>query len=170
MNSKPSHALYKAVLSSITLLVLLMSSSGLFAQDYSSRTRAIDQSDSRAEKEAERMVSLPADKIIILLRQEPGLFLEVKKMLVRKAFEQGRIVEREELTDEAVFRLIRQDDVTRALVTDEIQARNYVKAKPTDQELRRQYAGQGSISNANVPTATANGHKPRRPVLVTTEP
>ncbi|MCU1299069.1 MAG: polysaccharide export protein, partial [Acidobacteriaceae bacterium] len=157
MNKNSSRFGQVAVFRSSILLLLLISLSSLFAQDYSSRTRAVDRADSRAEKEAERMVSLPADKIIILLRQEPGLFLEVKKMLVRKAFEQGRIVEREELTDEAVFRLIRQDDITRALVTDEIEARNYVKAKPTQEELQRQYQRQGALANANVPTATANG-------------
>ena len=39
---------------------------------YTSRTHALDQADSRAEKEAERMVSLPAERIILLLAQEPG--------------------------------------------------------------------------------------------------
>jgi protein involved in polysaccharide export with SLBB domain len=139
------------------LFILLVGSSILLAQDYSTRTRALDRADSRAEKQAEQMVSLPADRIIELLRHEPGLFLEVKKLLVRKAFEQGRIIEREELTDEAVFRLIRDDDITRALVTDEIQARNYVKAKPTQEELLRQYQRQGALANANVPTGEANG-------------
>ncbi|HEV2699194.1 MAG TPA: hypothetical protein VGU90_14455, partial [Terriglobales bacterium] len=60
------------------------------SQDYSSRTHAIDEADSRAEQQAEHLVSLPPEKIILLLQQEPGLFLEVKKMLVRKAFAQGR--------------------------------------------------------------------------------
>src|SRR6266567_5148795 len=40
---------------------------------------------SRAEQEAEQKVVLSPDKIIELLRQEPGLLLQVKKMLVRKA-------------------------------------------------------------------------------------
>src|SRR5713101_4507319 len=46
---------------------------------------------SRAEKEAAQQVSLSPDKIIDILRNEPGLLLQVKKMLVRKAYEQGRI-------------------------------------------------------------------------------
>jgi hypothetical protein len=46
---------------------------------------AIDQADSRAEQEAERMVSLSADTILSILRQEPGLLLQVKKALVRRA-------------------------------------------------------------------------------------
>src|SRR5690242_9324039 len=72
-------------------------------QDYSSRTRALDEMHSRAAKEAERLVSLQPDKIILLLQQEPGLFLEVKKMIVRNAFAQGRIVDPKELTDDAIF-------------------------------------------------------------------
>ena len=55
------------------------------------RSTAIDQANSRAEQEAERMVSLSADRILFILREEPGLLLQVKKALVRKAFEQGRI-------------------------------------------------------------------------------
>jgi hypothetical protein len=54
-----------------------------------SRSTAIDQANSRAEKEAEQMVSLSADRILFILRDEPGLLLQVKKALVRKAFEQG---------------------------------------------------------------------------------
>src|SRR5947209_20127789 len=40
---------------------------------YSDRTRAIDENESRAEKAAEQMVSLPAEKIIALLEQEPEI-------------------------------------------------------------------------------------------------
>jgi protein involved in polysaccharide export with SLBB domain len=99
------------------------------------RSTAIDQADSRAEQEAERMVSLSADTILSILRQEPGLLLQVKKTLVRKAFEQGRILDPKDLTDEALFRIIRQDDNIRILVTREIEDRSYVRAKPTREEL-----------------------------------
>jgi hypothetical protein len=47
----------------------------------------IDQAKSRAEKEADQLVSLSPDKITEILREEPGLLLEVKKALVRKAFD-----------------------------------------------------------------------------------
>jgi hypothetical protein len=55
-----------------------------------SRTRAIDESHSQAARQAEQDVSLSAEKLIALLQRETGLLLEVKKLLVRKAFEQGR--------------------------------------------------------------------------------
>src|ERR1051325_12358 len=61
------------------------------------------------EQQAEREVSLSADKIVDILKREPGLLLEVKKMLVKEAYDQGRILASEDLTDEAVFTLVRGD-------------------------------------------------------------
>jgi protein involved in polysaccharide export with SLBB domain len=104
-----------------------------------SRTPAVAEADSRAEQEAERLVALPSEKIILLLQQEPGLFLEVKKMLVREAYSEGRLLDPKELTDEAVFRLVREDEGTRSLVTQQIVDRGYIRAKPTRQEIARQY-------------------------------
>src|SRR6266576_3547542 len=80
---------------------------------YPVRKNAMSEADSRAEQEAERLVSLTPERIILLLGQEPGLFLEVKKMLVRKAYAQGRLLGSEELTDESVFRMVRHDEETR---------------------------------------------------------
>jgi len=102
-----------------------------------SRSTAIDQANSRAEHEAEQMVSLSPDRILSILRQEPGLVFQVKKALVRKAFEQGRILDPNDLTDDALFSLIRQDDNIRVIATHEIVDRSYIKAKPTREELAR---------------------------------
>ena len=61
--------------------------------------------------------------------------LAVKKALVRKAFEQGRVLSSDELTDDALFRLIREDQNARVIATQEIEARSYIRAKPTRDEL-----------------------------------
>jgi len=106
--------------------------------DYVRRTTAVGQDQSRAEMEAEQMVSLSAERIIALLDKEPGLLLEVKKMLVRTAYEQGRILDPDELTDEALYRLIGRDQNIRVLITREIEDREYVRAKPTKEELARE--------------------------------
>jgi protein involved in polysaccharide export with SLBB domain len=98
---------------------------------------AITQENSRAEEEAERMVSLSADKIIPILQQETGLMLEVKKALVRKAFEQGRMVNADDLTDDTIYRMVREDQNVRIVATREIEQRAYVRAKPTRDELAR---------------------------------
>jgi protein involved in polysaccharide export with SLBB domain len=126
-----------------TLMVLLGTGLACSAAAWSQhssvygRSTAIDQSDSRAEQEAEQMVSLSADRILYILREEPGLLLQVKKALVRKAFEQGRLLDPKDLTDESVFRLIREDDGIRIIATQEIEDRSYVRAKPTREELVR---------------------------------
>src|ERR1700730_3562375 len=102
-----------------------------------SRSTAIDQANSRAEREAEQMVSLSADRIVSILRVEPGLLLQVKKTLVRKAFEQGRVLDPNDLTDDALFRLLREDDSIRVIATREIVDRSYIRALPTRDEVAR---------------------------------
>ena len=102
-----------------------------------SRSTAIDQANSRAEREAEQMVSFSADRILPLLRQEPGLLLQVKKAVVRKAFERGQILNPNDLSDDALFDLIRKDDNVRIIATHEIVDRGYIKAKPRREELAR---------------------------------
>src|SRR5580698_770131 len=97
----------------------------------------IDQANSRAEHEAEQLVSLSADKITEILRDETGLLLQVKKALVRKAFEQGRVLDPNDLTDDALFRLIREDQNVRVIATREIEDRQYIRAKPTREELAK---------------------------------
>src|SRR5881296_3766899 len=104
------------------------------------RSTAIEQSSSRAQNAADDLVSLSAEKIISLLREETGLLLEVKKVLVRKAYEQGRLLDPEDLTDEALFQLVRDDQKIRVLITQEIEDRAYVRAKPTREELARNNA------------------------------
>src|SRR4051812_20776250 len=87
-----------------------------------------------AEQEADRLVSLSAEKIIEVLQEEPGLLLSVKRTLVHKAYEQGRILDSEELTDDAVFRLVREDENIRVIATREIEDRYYVRPKPNREE------------------------------------
>lgn len=112
---------------------------------------------SRSEKEAEERVSLSADRILDILQQEPGLLLQVKKMLVRKAFEQGRLLDPADLTDEALFRLVREDENIRILATREIEDRSYIRAKPTKEEIEkeRDLAAEKGLSTAPTPQAAS---------------
>lgn len=103
------------------------------------RTKAVPMDQSRAEQEADRLVSLSPDKIIDLLMKEPGLSLECKKLLVRTAYAQGRLLDPSDLTDDAVYRLVREDINTRILFTHVIEDRYYIRAKPTKEELARDY-------------------------------
>ncbi len=105
------------------------------------RTQAIDTVESQAERRAEDSASLSPEKLIELLHQEPGLLLEVKKDLFRRAFEQGAILESRDLNDEALFRLLREDESVRVLATQEVTRRFYIRVLPTDEERRREAAG-----------------------------
>lgn len=121
-------------------LLLLGPARQLAAQDrldYGSVPRE-KMAQSQAELEAEQRVSLSADKIIELLRQEPGLLLQVKKRLVRKAFDQGRLLDPTDLTDDALFRLLREDENIRVLATQELEDRSYIHPKPSKEELAQE--------------------------------
>jgi polysaccharide biosynthesis/export protein len=107
-------------------------------QDYD-RTRAVPLEQSRAEAEADRLVALSSEKIISLLTAEPGLLLKCKKLLARTAFEQGRVLSQEDLTDDAVFQLVRDDQKVRSQFTREIEDRYYIRAKPTQEELEQRW-------------------------------
>ncbi len=131
----------------MSLACTLGSRVALFGQSRTveSRKTAIEDSESRAEREAEQLVSLSASKIVALLQQETGLLLQVKKLLVRKAFEQGRVLDPADLSDEAVYRLVQQDQRIRVLITQEIEDRDYVRAKP-DKAEREQMERRASLS------------------------
>jgi protein involved in polysaccharide export with SLBB domain len=121
------------------ILACLIGSTASFAQSQNQRydTKPLTVK-SRAEQAAEQQVALSPEKIIELLRQEPGLLLQVKKMLVRKAYEQGRILDPEDFTDEALFQLLLEDHNICVLATHEIEDRAYVRAKPSVEEIERQ--------------------------------
>ena len=155
----------------ISLCIGLALSATAWAQQPAAynRSTAIDQKNSRAEHEAEQMVSLSADRILFILRDEPGLLLQIKKALVRKAFEQGRILDPNDLTDDALFTLIRQDDNIRVIATHEIVDRAYIKAKPTREELARDFPCRLLMPNdtetgaAKQPDQSASNTNTKRP-------
>jgi protein involved in polysaccharide export with SLBB domain len=91
-----------------------------------------------AQEAEQTEVSLSADRITQILRREPGLLLEVKRVLVKKAYEQGRLLDPTDLTDNALFQLLRDDEKVRVLATEEIEMREYIRAKPTRQEIEKQ--------------------------------
>jgi protein involved in polysaccharide export with SLBB domain len=152
----------------LMLCVASVSSSMMSAQNLPAygHTRAFDESQSQSERQAEQTVSLSAEKLISLMQKETGLLLEVKKLLVRKAFEQGRILESKDLTDEALFRLLREDENIRVLTTQEVSNRRYIRALPNQDERQRELAvrGRSIMTNSNSEeesSASANPTKTR---------
>jgi protein involved in polysaccharide export with SLBB domain len=94
------------------------------------KSRAVDQE----EQSLADQVTLAPDKIIELLRQEPGLMLEVKKALVRKAYQQGRLLDPAELTDAIMIQMVLDDNSVRVIATQQIQDRMYLRARPRADE------------------------------------
>lgn len=101
-------------------------------------TRSAAKTDSNLTDPEERkltdQVTLAADKIIQILQDEPGLAIEVKKALVRKAYEQGKLLDPESLTDSTLYELIKEDNNVRTIATNQILDRLYLHAKPTKAE------------------------------------
>lgn len=110
---------------------------GLLLLAGAEQVRVLGQADARGE-EQELKISLSAATISEILRREPGLLLEVKRVLVRKAYEQGRLLDPADLTDDALYQLLREDDNIRILATQEIEKREYVRAKPTRHEIEKE--------------------------------
>lgn len=120
-----------------SLLLAIAGTSSVRAQEACDYACAGSGGDSRAQHEAEQMVSLSTEKIIQILQQEPALLLEVKKVLVRRAFEEGRVIESKELTDNSVFQIIAVDENFRVLITQEIEDRGYIQLKPSRREIEQ---------------------------------
>ena len=93
---------------------------------------------SAAHRAADAAVAFSPEIIIDTLRHEPGLLLQVKKVLVEKAYEQGRLLDPEDLTDDVLFHLIRDDQKIRILATREMENRGYIRVKPTIEEQKEQ--------------------------------
>lgn len=118
---------------------------------------------SRADTAADDLISLSPDAVLKIFRDSPGLLLEFKRTLVRKAYEQGRLLDPDSLTDDAVFDLVRNDFHIRVLATQEIEKRSYVRAKPTQQEEAASEAQRSETANSlsRVPLTEAEYWKQR---------
>ncbi|MEK7406329.1 MAG: SLBB domain-containing protein, partial [Acidobacteriota bacterium] len=79
-------------------------------------------------------VSLSADSLIEILRKEPFLLLEVKRLLIRKAYDQGHLLDETDLSDDALFGLLNRDANIRVLATEEIERRGYLRVLPRKEE------------------------------------
>jgi hypothetical protein len=132
-------AFFRSIAAS-ALFAILISGSITFAQTSEPSDRALNNPAANNKDRSSRLadlVSLSPGAITQLLQREPGLLLEVKKALVRKAYEEGRLLNPEDLTDDALFQQLHDDPAVRSLATREIEARMYVRAKPNADELHQ---------------------------------
>jgi protein involved in polysaccharide export with SLBB domain len=137
------------------LLIFLLVCGGWGQSAGSDSRNPFAVSRSRADQQADEMVALSPDKIVDLLKQEPGLLLVAKKLLVKKAFEQGRLLDPADLTDEALFRLIRTDYHIDVLITQEVVDRGYIRPKPGQEEIQKQEALRAALGLQYIPPSPA---------------
>ena len=135
-----SREIVRASLTSLLLALMALSlGTSSFAQTKpQDRTVYGTKTPSQAQQEADRLVAMAPEVIIKLMSDESGLMMQFKKRLVKFAYDQGRLLDPSDLTDDAVLRLIREDSLIRALATREIEDRNYIRAKPTTEEIELQ--------------------------------
>jgi len=125
---------------------------------------AEDQTKSSADQAAEELVSLSADTIVSVLRKDPSFLLRVKRQLVKKAYEQGRILDARDLEDDALFRLIQEDQSVRVLITREIERRYFTRSNGEDGQGAagknpKEAAGQKTYDNSR--PSDNSGRSPR---------
>ena len=60
-------------------------------------------------------VSLTAEQITTLLKKDAGFTLYIKKLLVQKAYDQGRFLALQEFSDEDLYRLVSEDATIRTI-------------------------------------------------------
>lgn len=125
----------KILFASPSILFLLI---GVAVSSYGQYSAERSERKVKTEAELEDNVSLSPEKIVDLLSKEPGLMLQFKRVLVRKAFEQGRLLDPADLTDDAVFDLVRADATARSLATKEIFDRSYISLRKTKREMDEQ--------------------------------
>jgi len=80
----------------------------------------------QAESGAQTPASLPADRIIDILRNQPGLMVTIKKSVVALLQEQGRPVAESQLSDAVLFDQIQNNAKVRAVLTEELRKRGYL--------------------------------------------
>ena len=105
------------------------------ARDRDSALQAYYSVDQPRSKTPDADAALTPDVIIQLLRTEPALKLQVKRILIQKALDQGRLLAEEDLGDNDLYALIRDYLTIRKIASDEIEKRHYLPLRPTDEEV-----------------------------------
>ncbi len=88
------------------------------------------------------MVSASADEIREVLKKDPGLMVELKRLMAKQAIERGQIIAEEDMTDAAILDRLDNDARFRGLATRLLQRYGYLtpemnpqSAKGKEQEL-----------------------------------
>ena len=83
------------------------------------------QSQTEIEREKSR-VAAPAEQIRVILVKDPGLLVELERLVEREAISNGQLVEDSDLTEEAIFERLADDIAFRAAATRLVQHYGYL--------------------------------------------
>jgi len=133
---------------SLLILVFLCTSSSSFAQNSASQqdtrdtsstgTRRLPRPSDLANENFEHLAASPRQIQEVLLK-DTGLLVELKRLAIKEATDNGQIVEDASLTDQAIFDRLERDIRFRSLATRLVQRYGYLL--PTfnpDSELGKQ--------------------------------
>lgn len=117
-------------------------------------------------------VSMDAASLTTMLKGDPGLVLHIKKLLIAKAYDLGRLLAEADFTDDDLYKLIAEDANVRTIVTRELEQRGYITVRPSAEETRQlQYEEQRDQARAQLAaqnesqqqaSSAANGQPPDR--------
>ncbi|HZU23043.1 MAG TPA: SLBB domain-containing protein [Terriglobales bacterium] len=101
-------------------------------------------------------VAADAPTLITFLKADPGLTLHIKRLLIEKAYDMGRLLAEADFKDEDLYRLIEEDENVRTFVTRDLEQRGYITVRPTEREARQiELQKQNDAARAQAMTAEA---------------
>ena len=90
-----------------------------------SRSRRLSQPNDLANENYEHLAAAPR-QVQEVLTKDPGLLVELKRLAIKQATDDGQIVEDSSLTDQAIFDRLEQDIKFRSLATRLVQRYGYL--------------------------------------------
>jgi len=97
------------------------------AQDRAPATMRQQAGQSELEKENLNYVAAAPELIKEVLIKDPGLFVELKRLIAREASDNGQVISEEDLTDNAVFDRLTTDVPFRSVATRLVQRYGYLR-------------------------------------------
>jgi protein involved in polysaccharide export with SLBB domain len=114
----------------VSLIIVVLIALGFLVTDRANGQSQPEKSNTNRTDELVRKnlshVAATPGQIEEILQRDAGLLLEVKNLLARRAAEQGRLLTDDDLTDTAVFDLLRADTQFRSAVTKLLQRYGYL--------------------------------------------
>src|ERR1700693_5431450 len=89
------------------------------------RSRRLSQPNDLANENYEHLAAAPR-QLQEVLTKDPGLLVELKRLAIKQATDDGQIVEDSSLTDQAIFDRLEQDIKFRSLATRLVQRCGYL--------------------------------------------